>query len=122
MKMTNRVLPHFGAACRCSAAGLVSTFKREAAFRQEIALAVPHFSVLYLVGFPVWAWVVLTALLGLVVVTELLNTAIECVVDLVSPDYHELAKLAKDAASAAVSICLIVYFVSWGAVAMERFL
>ncbi len=110
-----------GAAFKYSAAGIVSTFRHEAAFRQEVVLLLPHFALLYFVGFPVWAWVVLTALLGMVLTVELLNTAIECVVDLVSPDYHELAKRAKDAASAAVGICLAVYFIAWALVAVMRF-
>lgn len=49
-------------------------------------------------------WMFVIVLMGTVMGAELLNTAIEAVVDLVSPEYHELAKIAKDTASAAVLV------------------
>lgn len=49
-------------------------------------------------------WILVIVLMGTVMGAELLNTAIEAVVDLVSPDYHDLAKISKDTASAAVFI------------------
>ena len=53
--------------------------------------------------------------MGLVtLVVELLNSAIEAVVDLVSPDMHPLAGRAKDIASAAVFLCLISTGIVWG--------
>ena len=58
--------------------------------------------------------VLLVACLVLVLLVELLNTAIEAVVDRIGPDYHELSKKAKDTGSAAVliSLCLVVF--TWG--------
>jgi len=53
-------------------------------------------------------WYVLMILFGLVIGAELLNTAIETVVNLVTPEYHELAKLAKDTAAGAVLVMAIV--------------
>ncbi|WP_276665077.1 diacylglycerol kinase family protein [Sharpea azabuensis] len=53
-------------------------------------------------------WLICMVLFGLVISLELVNTAIEAVVDLASPDYHELAKLAKDAAAGAVLVSAIV--------------
>ena len=47
-------------------------------------------------------WAILVLLIGLVLAAELINTVVEAVVDLVSPDYHPLAKIAKDVAAAAV--------------------
>ncbi len=47
-------------------------------------------------------WIVVFACIGLVLGGECMNTALEAVVDLVSPDYHDLAKKAKDAAAGAV--------------------
>lgn len=49
-------------------------------------------------------WIFVIVLMGTVMGAELLNTAIEAVVDLASPEYHELAKIAKDTASAAVLV------------------
>ena len=48
-------------------------------------------------------------------VTELLNTAIEAIVDLASPGYHELAKRSKDLASAAVGLAIATNVFAWGA-------
>ena len=49
-------------------------------------------------------WAVLLIMISIILATELINTALEAVVDLVSPDFHPLAKVAKDCASAAVFI------------------
>ena len=49
-------------------------------------------------------WAILVIVVSIVMITELLNTAIEAVVDLVTNEYHELAKIAKDCASAAAFV------------------
>ena len=98
-------IEHFYRSCTYTAAGLKTACK-EAAFRQELLLglvAVPLSLLLPLDG-------ILVLLLNLcwlaVLSCELLNTAIESVVDLASPAYHELAKRAKDLGSAAVGVAL----------------
>jgi len=53
-------------------------------------------------------WCCITLAIGLVVVTEILNTAIEHLTDLVSPEFHPLAKKTKDAAAGAVFIASII--------------
>ena len=53
-------------------------------------------------------WAILALTIGLVISCELINTAIEAVVDLVTEDYHPLAKVAKDTSAAAVFIFAIV--------------
>lgn len=116
MKKTTDDLRHFLTSCGHSAAGIVAVFKNEIAFRQEVAMAVPHFALLHWLDWPVSASILLTALLGGVLSLELMNSAVECVVDLVSPDYQELAKRAKDAASAAVGVMLALYVGAWGVV------
>lgn len=55
-------------------------------------------------GLSITQWMVLTMLIAVVVAAELLNTAIETVVDLVSPDRHPLAGIAKDTAAGAVLV------------------
>lgn len=54
-----------------------------------------------------WEWVILLACITLVLAAEALNTAIEFLTDLASPDIHPLAEKAKDTAAAAVLICAI---------------
>lgn len=56
----------------------------------------------WLLGFALWKWVVVLLCSGLVLAAEALNTAVEYVVDLVSPEYHVLAGKAKDVAAGAV--------------------
>lgn len=53
-------------------------------------------------------WMICILLFGLVISLELMNTAIEAVVDLCSPDFHPLAKIAKDTAAGAVLVSAIV--------------
>jgi len=60
-----------------------------------------------LVRLPLVGWAVVALAMGLVLVAELLNTALEAVVDLVSPEQHRLAKLAKDCAAAAVLVAAL---------------
>lgn len=94
-------------------AGLKSAWRREAAFRQEVVLAallLPF--ALYLPDTAVGR-ALLIASLGLVLIVELLNSAVETVVDLVSPQHHRLAGIAKDIASAAVFVSLLTAAVVW---------
>lgn len=80
---------------------------REPAFRQELLLAA------VLVPLALWmspSWLETVVLIGsvvLVLVTELLNTAIERAVDRIGPEWHELSGVAKDTASAAVLLSLV---------------
>ena len=52
--------------------------------------------------------------IALVLLTEMLNSAVEAVVDRVGPEYHELSKQAKDMGSAAVFISLATFVAIWG--------
>jgi diacylglycerol kinase len=56
---------------------------------------------------PGMSWAILTLTIGMVLVTEMMNTAAEALVDLASPDYHPLAKLVKDVAAGAVLVIAI---------------
>lgn len=53
-------------------------------------------------------WAILVIVMAIIIITELLNTAIEATVDLVTDEYHELAKIAKDCASAAAFIASLL--------------
>ena len=80
------------------------------AFRYEQSMLV-HVLVTLLVIFVGIEWIIVLLLIGLVIATELVNTAIEAVVDLSCPEIDPLAKVAKDTASAAVFIFATVAFV-----------
>jgi diacylglycerol kinase (ATP) len=102
------------AAFHYSMDGLQSAFKGEAAFRQEIFLFIILLPLLYFLALPPLFKAVLLLANTLVLIVELLNSAIEAIVDLASPDHHPLAKQAKDMGSAAVLISLIIAGVLWG--------
>lgn len=114
MKLGKDGLRHLVASTGYSLAGL-RTALRETAFRHELLLGVAHVAALAWLRPAAWAVVLLSALYGMVLVVELLNTALERVVDLASPGYHALAKEAKDLASAAVFVSLALYFAAWAA-------
>ncbi len=63
----------------------------------------------------------LIAVLGIVIITELLNSAVEAVVDRVGEEHHALAGRAKDMGSAAVFISLVLTLLIWGVIAFGRF-
>lgn len=102
-----------------SLAGLKAAYLCEDAFRQEVMLAALLIPVALLVPAPWIGRGLMIASLLLVLVVELLNSAIEAVVDRVSLENHRLAKRAKDIGSAAVLVSLILVLVVWGCVLME---
>ncbi len=100
-------------AYSCSIQGLKAALRHEAAFSQELLLAA--------VMLPIGLWAgdngteraVLAGCLFLILITELLNSAIEAVVDRIGLEHHELSGRAKDLGSAAVSIALLNGVVVW---------
>ena len=105
-------LKHFRRSCCYTANGLREAC-RESALRQELAGGVVAIPLSWLLHFPPMVAVFLDCLWLFLLVTELLNTAIEAIVDLASPDYHELAKRSKDLASAAVAIAIAANVLGW---------
>ncbi|HRA79165.1 MAG TPA: diacylglycerol kinase [Burkholderiaceae bacterium] len=96
--------------------GLRDAWRHEHAFRQELALALALTPVIVLVPVSLPERAALAASLLLVLIVELLNSAIEAVVDRVSLEPHELSGRAKDMASAAVMLSLVLAGVTWVAV------
>lgn len=109
-------------AFRYSCDGYKATFKDEAAFRQVLVLAVVLIIVACILPLTAFERAILIIPLFLSLVVELLNSAIENVVDLVSPDFHPLAKKAKDMGSAAQLTALILIAAVWCLVLAARFL
>ena len=93
--------------------GIVTAFKSEAAFRQEIALFVVLLPAIYFLPVSLEMKLLLFTGNSIVLITELLNSAIEAVVDLVSSEFSDLAKNAKDMGSAAVLLSLLLTAVIW---------
>lgn len=102
--------------------GLKTAYRGESAFRQETWLAAILVPAAFWIGH---GWVEIAMLAGsivLVMIVELLNSGIEAVVDRVSFELHDLSKRAKDLASAAVFLSLLLCGCVWAAALWHRFL
>lgn len=121
MKSTAQGLTRIINAFGYSRQGLRAAYRYEAAFRQEVWLA--------LILIPLALWLNLTAvstvlLIGsvfLVLIVELVNSAIEAIVDRIGPQYHELSGRAKDVGSAAVLVALILMVLTWALLLWDAF-
>lgn len=122
MKANKTGIARIFAAFSYSADGLGAAFRHEAAFRQELALYVLLLPLLYLLPFSLPIKCLLFSANTLVLIVELLNSAVESVVDLVSPDYNIYAKRAKDMGSAAVLLSLILTAGLWASALGSLFL
>ena len=96
--------------------GLKAAYQHEHAFRQELFWAVILIPLALYLEFSMIGRVLMIASVLLVLVVELLNSAIEAAVDRISLENHELIKRAKDMGSAAVFIALLNVVVTWGLV------
>ncbi len=123
--MTNPHKGHTGLsrvtrATRHSLNGLVAAYQRESAFRQECWAAV------IVVPFAPWlgrSWVettLLMATVAIVLIVELLNSSIEAAIDRVSFELHDLSRHAKDVASAAVFLSLVLCAGVWFSALWQR--
>lgn len=118
-KAENRVPPKHSGLTRIIKAsgysfqGMHSAWQSEAAFRQECLLAlllIPAFLLMDLSSMDRFMLIMATAL---VLITELLNSALESVVDRIGEEFHVLSGKAKDIGSAAVFIALLVWGYVW---------
>lgn len=101
--------------------GLRTAWRCEHAFRQEVMIAVPGILVALLLPVSRLEKLALIGVLLLVLVVELLNSAVEAVVDRVSLDQHALSKNAKDLGSAAVLLSFLFALITWGVVLFPLF-
>lgn len=93
----------------------------EPAFRQEALISIVLVPSSFLLG---RTWVETALLAGsivLVMIVELLNTAVEAAIDRIGPEWHDLSKRAKDMGSAAVLLSLLICGGVWGAALWQRF-
>lgn len=93
-------LPH---AFKCAGQGVVHAFTQRN-MRIDACFAVAAVALGFALRIDRSSWLAIILCIGAVMAAETLNTAIECVVDLASPEYHELAKHAKDCAAGAALI------------------
>jgi diacylglycerol kinase (ATP) len=101
--------------------GIGAAWRNEAAFRQEVALLVVLLPLSFVVARSVEQWLLLTMPLLLLLIVELLNSAIENAVDRIGHELHDLSGRAKDMGSAAVLLCLLLIAVCWLTIAWKNF-
>ncbi|MCH7742834.1 MAG: diacylglycerol kinase [Proteobacteria bacterium] len=119
-KASNTGLRHLINATRFSWQGLKAAVQRESAFRQEIAL------IFVLIPPGIWIadslveFVLLMVVCLLVLVIELLNSAVEAAIDRIGNEHHPISALAKDYGSAAVMISLVIVAMVWSVMLFAR--
>lgn len=101
------------AATGYSFQGFRAAWRNEAAFRQELVLAAIFLPATFWLGNTLTHQLLLIMSCALVVLAELLNSAIEAVVDRIGDEEHELSGRAKDIGSAAVFVTLTLFVVIW---------
>lgn len=97
-----------------SLAGIRAAFQHEAAFRQELLLAIILTLIAFWLDVTPSQRILMIAAQLLVLIVELLNSAIEAIVDRIGPERHELSGRAKDLGSAAVFVSLLLVLYIWG--------
>lgn len=112
-----RILRAFGYSMK----GVRAALRYESAFRQEAILFVVLLPAAFWLGQSGLQYLLLVGSLLLVLIVELLNSAIEAVVDRIGNEHHELAGRAKDMGSAAVFISLANVMFTWAVIAWLRF-
>ena len=108
-------------ATRYSALGIRAAWKYESAFRHELVIGALLVPFAVLLGQSPLDYVLLFGSMALVIIVELLNSAVEAVVDRIGAEHHELSGRAKDYGSAAVMFTLLLMALCWGSVAWTRF-
>ena len=99
--------------------GLRAAWKHEAAFREELLLAIIAIPLALFLGKNGVDRALMVGSILLVLIVEILNSAIEAVVDKASPEKHELAKRSKDMGSAAVLLSLLLAATVWALVLLS---
>jgi diacylglycerol kinase (ATP) len=107
-------------ATRYSAQGFLHAWRHEAAFRQELVLILVLLPLAHWLGRNLLEVLLLVGTCFIVLIVELLNSAVEATVDRVGQEHHELSGRAKDLGSAAVFLSLLLMCVTWAAVAWLR--
>jgi diacylglycerol kinase (ATP) len=116
MKPSNTGLRRIFKAATYSTRGFHWAWNHEAAFRQEICLVILMLPTAFYVNVSTAEKVLMVGSLFIVLIVELINSAIESAVDRISPDIHELSGAAKDMGSAAVLVSLFLVMFVWGVI------
>jgi len=113
------LISHIINAFRYTFAGLKSAWKNELAFRGEVVVVTIMLPLGIWLGRSAVERALLIASILLILLTELLNSALEAVVDRIGPERHELSKRAKDMGSAAAFISMVTAALVWMIIAVD---
>jgi diacylglycerol kinase (ATP) len=116
------IFRHIQNALIYSFAGFKSAWKDQMAFRAETIVIACMLPVGIWMGQSIVEWALLVGSCMLVLITELLNSAVETVVDRIGTEQHILSKQAKDLGSAAAAMSMLAAAIVWGLIAYERFM
>ena len=108
-------------ATKYSMQGLKAAWIHEAAFRQELALLIIFAPITIFLPVTVLEQLALIACLFLIVIVELINSAIEAIVDKTGSEWNELSGRAKDIGSAAVFVALVLAALTWAMILLPKF-
>lgn len=114
-------LPRLVAAWHNSLNGLKDIWRSEEAFRIEAVLFVFCIPIAFWIGETAFHISVLCAVVLLILIVEVLNTAVEAVVDRIGMEHHELSRIAKDLGSLAVLLAALLAGMVWIAAVFDRF-
>lgn len=108
-------------ATRYSLAGLRIAWREQQSFRAECIVALFAFPVARWLATDPWELAALCGVLLLVLIVELLNSAVEGAIDRIGPEHHPISGKAKDLGSAAVFVSLVLALIVWAAAIVNRF-
>lgn len=112
-------IPRLKAAWLNSFNGLKDIWKQEEAFRQEVFVLVLSIPFAIWLGETAFKTAMLIGVITLILIVEILNTAVEAVVDRIGPERHELSRIAKDLGSLAVLLASLLAGLVWCAVVID---
>lgn len=107
MKQSNGKCGTLGRSFRCAGEGVLTGFATQRNLRIQGSIGALAVLAGLVLGLRAVEWAVLALAIGLVLVAELCNTAIEAAVDVACPDFHDLARLAKDASAGAALVAAL---------------
>ena len=116
------IFRHIRNAVIYSWAGFKTAWDNEMAFRTETIVIALMMPIGIWIGDTAVQWALLIGSALLILITELLNSAVENVVDRIGTEHHILSKQAKDLGSAAAAVSMLAAVIVWGLIAYERFL
>lgn len=113
---------HFFNNAKFALQGLYAMLQSEVAFKIELCIIIPAIILSFFLPVNLTQHLLLIAVLILILIAEAFNSALESCVDLITNEWHFLAKKAKDCASAGVFLCVCLAVFVWGAILLNLWL